>query len=339
MQNESNNEVVVVMPDETGKPVATVMEVANPNESESVVEEIIDAIFDPFGSDDTATDAATAPITVVEPVMIVEPVIVAPVVDGEWGATDALDTADLDLSTGISSPDETGDVVTAEPDSADAAAEAEAQAHADAATDLQSKADDAIGKGDYAAAAELRESAENEAWTAGTSDMLHGSDSTRLESAADQQAKAEEFEREEGQHAAAGDYEAARDDASHAASAMGDADFNAGASDHTGQADAEYQEMDWAVSEEHLAEQDAQSAEGYAEAGLPDSAEVYAESAIDHQESADEHGDLGEHGGDLAVDDSSSAVEHDSYVDTSSSVDTSVDTSSTYDDTSSSVDS
>ncbi len=47
--------------------------------------------------------------------------------------------------------------------------------------------------------------------------MLHGSDSTELETAAYQQEWAEYYEQQEAQHAQAGDYEAAREDAANAA--------------------------------------------------------------------------------------------------------------------------
>jgi hypothetical protein len=250
--------------------------------------------------------------------VILESPVIEPEIDTNWVATDATGTepaseADTNAAT-----------------SAEEGASAEAQDHSDAAAQFQQDADSAIAAGDYEAASHLRESAENEAWQASDSSMLHGADSLHLETAADKQELAAEYERDEAQHAAEGNYEAARDDASRASNATSWADFNAGGSDHTGQANTEYEHMDWAVSEQNTANQDAITAESFAEAGQFDSAEVYAESAADHQANADYHGDLGEHGGDLGVHDTSSDVSHADVgaYDSSSTVDTSVDVSS-----------
>ncbi len=59
--------------------------------------------------------------------------------------------------------------------------------------------------------------------------------------------------------------------------------------------------MDWAVWEQHAADDYAYSAEAYAAQGDLEHAAQYAESAAEHQEMADYHGDLGEHGGDEAL--------------------------------------
>jgi hypothetical protein len=185
----------------------------------------------------------------------------------------------------------------------------EAEAHAEVAAEAQAAADEFVAAGDYAAAAEAREVAENEAWAAGDQYILHGSDSTDLETAVNEQENAEYYEQQQALHAQQGDYEAAREDSSNAAYATFNADWNAGGADHTGQADAEYFQMGLAVSEEQTADYYAQSAEQAAVAGDYENAEYFADLAADHQETADYHGDLGEHGGEIGVYDNTSVVE------------------------------
>lgn len=185
----------------------------------------------------------------------------------------------------------------------------EAEAHAEAAAEAQAAADEFVAAGDYAAAAEAREVAENEAWAAGDQYILHGSDSTDLETAANEQENAEYYEQQQALHAQQGDYEAAREDASNAAYATFNADWNAGGADHTGQADAEYFQMDLAVWEQETADYHAHSAEQAAVAGDYENAEYFADLAADHQDAADYHGDLGEHGGEIGVYDNTSVVE------------------------------
>ena len=185
----------------------------------------------------------------------------------------------------------------------------EAAAHSEAAREAQEAADEFVAQGDYAAAAEAREVAENEAWQAGDNSMLGTSDSSDLEYAAYQQENAEYHQEQQAIHAQQGDYAAAREDASNAAYATQDADWYAGGADHSGQAQAEETQMDWAVWEEQNADYYAESAAQSAEAGDIDNAAYYAAEAVEHQEMADYYGDLGEHGGDMAVYDSTSDVE------------------------------
>ena len=90
---------------------------------------------------------------------------------------------------------------------------------------------------------------------------------------------------------------------------MGDADYNAGGDDHTGQAKAEEYNMDNAVWHEGIADDAADNATYYAEAGNFDAAESSAAYAADQQDVADHYGDLGEHGGDIGVYDPSSEVD------------------------------
>ena len=183
-----------------------------------------------------------------------------------------------------------------------------ADSHTQSAEDAQAAADQFVASGDYAAAAEARETAENEAWAAGDDASLHGSNATELSTAADNQTNAEYYEQQEATHAAAGDYEAAKEDAGNAAYATGTGDWYAGGADHTGQANAEQGQMDWASWEQSSAASDANTADVYAAQGDFDQAAVFADSANAHQASADWHGDLGEHGGEMGVYDSSSEV-------------------------------
>ncbi|MEW6126225.1 MAG: hypothetical protein AB1757_04110 [Acidobacteriota bacterium] len=254
---------------------------------------------------------------------------VAPVIDqastmdaGLYVAGEATDTIEpINTDEVIAQPESVNESAT-EPTEADLET-AEAQAHAQAADEAQARADADIEAGDYRAAAEEREIAENEAWAAVDSDMLHGESSYRLESAADEQAEGKYWEQEEAKHAEAGDYEAAREDASRAADAIGWADYYAGGDDHSGQARAEYEKEDWAVWEQNQADADRQEAVNYAESGNFENAAQYAEYAAEHQEQADTYGQEGEHDAVGAVYDPSSDVAEDTPVD---APDTSYDT-------------
>jgi hypothetical protein len=182
------------------------------------------------------------------------------------------------------------DIFDAAPDTEDAH-----DSHVEAAALAQEKADDAIAHGDYQAAAEHRETAENEAWQAGDNSMLHGSDSTQLETADFQHGMADYYQDQEQQHIASGDYEAAKEDASNAASYQSWSDQTAGGPDHTGEAKDQYNQMDWAVWEEHQGDADAHAAEHYAEQGDVDHADQYADNAAGHYDAADNHADTAAH--------------------------------------------
>lgn len=194
-------------------------------------------------------------------------------------------------------------------DEAEFAELATQEAHTQAATDAQQAADDFIASGDYAAAAEARETAENEAWEAGDDSMLSAYDAQDLTTAAEKQEDAAYYEAQQAEHAQQGDYEAAKEDASNAAYAMGDADYYAGGGDHTGQAKAEEYNMDNAIWHEGIADDAADNAVYYAEQGNFDAAESNADYAVEQQGIADHYGDLGEHGGDIGVYDLSSEVD------------------------------
>ena len=189
--------------------------------------------------------------------------------------------------------------------------EFEAEIHAEVAEQAQAHADAAIEVGDYAAAAEYREIAENEADLAGSDAMLHGSHAVELEAAHDQQVIADEYERQEAEHAQEGDYAAAREDAANAETAQQSADSLAGGSDHSGQAALEVDQMDWATWHESNANELASDAIDAAAEGNLDHAEWLGEQAVEQQSMADMHGDLGEHGGAMSLDDPFSETAND----------------------------
>ena len=163
------------------------------------------------------------------------------------------------------------------------AEELEAAAHADSARAAQERADADVASGDYAAAAQERETAENDAWAATDSSMLHGASSIELDSAAAHHEEAERLEQEEARHVQDGDYAAAREDASRAADAQGWSDYRAGGEDHTGQARAEVDKEDWAVWHEQQSGEAERNAEWYAAHGDADAAESSMQSAAEHQ--------------------------------------------------------
>ena len=197
------------------------------------------------------------------------------------------------------------------------ATETETNSHATAATDAQEAADNFVAHGDYAAAEQARETAENEAYQANDYSLLHGSSSTELEHAATDQQNSEYYEHQETAHAQQGDYEAAKEDAGNAAQSTGNADWYADGADHSGQAHAEHDQMDNAVWEQSNADYYAHGAEQYAAQGETDSAAAFADHAADHQAEADYHGALGEHDGSMAVHDDTSHVDSGSTYDAS----------------------
>jgi len=208
---------------------------------------------------------------------------------------------------------------------------ADQQAHTEAATDAQNAADEFVAQGDYAAAAEARETAENESWEAGDGSMLGSSDAQDLRTAAEKQDDAEYYEQQQAINAQAGDWEAAKEDAQNAAYATSDADYRAGGDDHTGQADSEIYNMDNAQWHQEIADDAAQNAATAAEDGNFYAAEIYADSADKEQAAADDFGLQGEHGNILADYDSSSEVAtggsyESTYEDNLADVDTGFDT-------------
>lgn len=164
-----------------------------------------------------------------------------------------------------------------------------AEVHAAAAQELQTLADAAVDSGDYATAAVIREAAEIEAYEAGDNSMLHGSDSTDLETAAQSQSDAQWYADRQAEAIASGDYQAAQDYAWSAAESLKDADFAASGDDHSAQATADHYELGLAVEQEAEAQWYVEQADSWAEAGAYDTAETYLAEAVEHQASADDH--------------------------------------------------
>ncbi len=321
---------VIIVTENTATGAATIEVLPMPTETSSnVVTEIIEAILDPTG-DEVEADTMELNDSTVTAYTSVAP--------DAFDATASFETFDASSTVDASAMNATDATGTAS-DAASVITSSDATTEVDAATaaDAQAQADEAVARGDYEAAAYHREVAENEAYAAGDSSSLHGSDSTDLQNADWQQDQANYYEQQQAQHAQAGDYEAAREDAANAAYAHGNADWQAGGSDHSGQAQIEEHQMDWAVWEEKNADYYADSANAYAAQGDYDNAATYAAEATEHQAAADYHGDLGEHGGSMAVYDLASEVTADtsySSYDYSSSYASSYDTS-TYDSSSS----
>lgn len=250
----------------------------------------------------------------------------------DFAETPAFDTSVVDTpaESGYSAAPDTSAM---EADAAAAAESAEQQANVDAAKEAQSAADEFVAQGDYAAAAEAREVAENAAYEAGDSSMLGASDSSDLENAAYKQEVAQDYREQQAENIAAGDYAAAKEDAQNVAYQTGDADYLASGSDHTGQADSDAQNLDWAVYDEKNADYNAQNAAAYAAEGDVDNAQIYAERAEGYQATADEYADRGDPSSVYNDHDPSSDVmtggsyDAGSYDASIASVDTGIDTS------------
>lgn len=235
--------------------------------------------------------------------------------------TDELSDVSSDEYVVEASPDLGGDAISAKPVQAEPDLDAstsdtsedqemiEQQAHADAAAEAQSAADEFVAKGDYAAASEAREVAENEAWEAGDSSMLGASDAIDLDNAAYKQEVGQDYQAQQAEHIAEGDYESAKEDALNAGYAIGDADFQAGGSDHTGQADQDAYNLGNAVHDEKNAEYFANNAAGYAEQGNFDAADRNMDLAGDYQASADGYADQANPASEMYDVDPSSGVE------------------------------
>jgi hypothetical protein len=125
--------------------------------------------------------------------------------DSGFGTTDTAYSAVPIADTTYESPvDAQIEAYNRETSEAEAAKIAEQEAHTQAATDAQNAADEFIAKGDYAAAAEARETAENESWEAGDDSMLSAYDAGDLTFAADKQEQAEYYNEQQTQFAQAG---------------------------------------------------------------------------------------------------------------------------------------
>lgn len=255
-------------------------------------------------------------------------------VDPAFAETPTYDSAFTEPTTFDSSATSTDPVyLSSETEVTDEQAQeiADQEAHAQAAADAQTAVDEFVAEGDYAAAAEAREIAENESWEAGDDSMLGASDAQDLRAAAEQQENAEYYREQQAINAQSGDWEAAKEDAQNAAYATSDADYRAGGDDHTGQSDSDIYNLDNAQWHQESADQAAQNAVDAAEDGNFYAAEIYADSAEKEQGLADDFGSQGDSGNILADYDPSSEVAtggtyESTYEDNLASVDTGFDT-------------
>lgn len=195
------------------------------------------------------------------------------------------------------------------PDLADDTLDADQLDHLENAATAQAASDMAIEVGDYQAAHELREIAEQESEAAGTDEVLSDIDSVDLEYAAEHQQRADELGNEQAEYAQQGDYESALESSREAVLETQEADELAGGSDHSGQAQLEVDNMEWADFHQNIADEFVDSAADYADSGNLSAAENALDGAADEQAMADNYGDLGEHGGPIADFDPASYVE------------------------------
>lgn len=280
------------------------------SDDKSLVEEVVEALFDTDAEDETELEAFESEFDTAEgdPVMFeatpTEEEITTnsieftvgedgfPVTDVpetevpvDFAETTAYDTPLVDTPLDTANSDAASDTSTAEGKAAELS---EQQANVDAAKEAQAAADEFVAQGDYAAAADAREVAENAAYEAGDSSMLGVSDSSDLENAAYKQEVAENYRQQQQENIAEGDYAAAKEDAQNAGYATGDADYLASGSDHTGQSDNDVYNLDNAVYQEKNADAAVDNAGWYAAQGDADGVERNLEQAGAYQASADE---------------------------------------------------
>jgi hypothetical protein len=311
MPDDPTNEVVVIVPEDSGTLGANAA--ADPSGSESVTEEIIDVILDPFGSGDNSAESVTTPDGVVEEVFVVEPGADSSAAGGEAGALDPTDAAAAAAVAGeplgaadpatdttgtgegfATDPTDTGDLTGTETGVDDSAA------------GLAADPDAAVADPDAATADP----------TADTTDPDAQAQSDAL---SDAQQTQQQDEQAEGQAAASGDYATAQDDAQQAYSASQDV-ANAGGPDNTDETWQASQDESWANWDQETANEDAQTAESYADdtTGNPDDAAdaaLYAGDAQNEEATADASGEAGEYGDSLGPEDDTSAVADEAPVD------------------------
>ena len=259
--------------------------------------------------------------------------------DNNWESNEL----EIDLVNDVDLGDMTLDIVEGSlelpPDLVDEAMDGDIVDQFESAATAQAASDMAVEVGDYESAHQLRELAEDELAESGLDAVLDGPTSVELEQAAEHQQNAAELQAEQTEQAQAGEYESAGESSRDAAIEIQEADGLAGGSDHSGQAQLEADNMDWADFHQDIANDSMASAAEYTEAGNLDAADNALDVAGDQQDTADNFGDLGEHGGAIADFDPASYVESNSadtysptdvdVADNSSTLDTTSDTSTT----------
>jgi hypothetical protein len=166
-----------------------------------------------------------------------------------------------------------------------------------------------VEQGDYRAAAEAREAAEQAAHEAGDQSMLGVYDAQDLSHAADKQDVARDYQQQQADLIAQGDFKGAREAALDAGYATRDADSAAGGADHSGQSGRDVQNLDWANYKEETAKENLRDAEYYAEAGNSQLAEDLAGRAADNQAAAAGYAEMADPNSIMQDYDPSSAVE------------------------------
>jgi hypothetical protein len=317
MPDAASNEVVVIVPDDTGISTATLIE------PEPVVVEIFDAILDPVGSNDptdqtsiatgagepeyavleagadspgTESGSATTSSGVTDALGVAEPIAVSPDVEGGSPMPDITDATDSQV-TETGSDDTVSGVAASDPDVT--------AADPDTTT------------------------------TDSTTDTTDPDNQSQTEAVSDAQQTLDQAEQAEGKAAASGDYATAQDDALQAYAASQDV-ANAGGPDSTDETWAASQSESWANWDQQTADENAQAAQSYAESGNMDDAGIYAAAADNAQGNADASGEAGEYGDPLGPQDNSTAVAEEAPVEDSAPVDesASVDTTAAADDSS-----
>jgi len=313
MPNEETMTITETAPDGTETKIEITTTKVDESES-SLIEEIVDALFDPDGDSSDSTESPDLQDDVTDPTMYgltpTEEEISTNSVEFNIGRESfpSIDIPADSIDPAMPLPNFDPVRVSETTDPTEAASTDEQETHADAARDAQKAADEFIAQGDYKAAAEARETAEAEAWQAGDDSMLGSSDSTDLENAGARQDDADYYREQQAEHIAQGDHEAAKEDAQNVAYATGDADWQAGGSDHTGQADKDVDNLDWAVWNDKNADSSVRDAEVYAAQGDFDSAERSADNADEYNASADAYAANADPAGDLYNVDPSSEV-------------------------------
>jgi len=193
--NTSNPEIAIVelIDQATGTEIFEVLDLSPDAEGDSMIE-IIEVTPDTTDLDDDLDDTTAAGMG--------DPFNAAGTDDSIYGGS-ALDSTYASDSTGGGLADgstsfadaglagvgaDSNATLTADTStSTDSTTTGDGIDHAQAATDAQAQADQYVAAGDYASAESARETAENESYSAGDDSMLHGSTSSDLTTAHDQQ--------------------------------------------------------------------------------------------------------------------------------------------------------
>lgn len=330
MATEEKMTITETAPDGTETTVEITTKTVTAEEAEAekgLIERVVDAIFDTDSDEeesdvaevDLASDAAAPGHVEINQVNIIQQnnvefnvggesfpqeMVESPVIDTFAVATES--PLDDTLSDEIGSDPVVGGVVS------DASAESggdRSAMQADAAREAQEAADRFVEQGDYRAAAEAREAAEQAAGEAGDQSMLGVYDAQDLSYAADKQDAARDLQQEQADLIAQGDYEGAREAAQNAGYATRDADMAAGGADHTGQSGRDVQNLDWATYKEDTAKENVRDAEYYAEAGNQQLADDLMGRAADNQAAAAGYAEMADPNSIMQDHDPSSAVD------------------------------